>query len=85
MRMDPADSIITKMGGATHVARITGCSFAWVCKWAYPKERSGTGGTVPIAAARKLLEHATRSGIDLTPDEFLAEPTPAASRKRRAA
>lgn len=85
MRFDPADSIITKCGGATKVARITGRNVTRVFRWALSKEAGGTGGTVPTDAARKLLEHATRSGIDLTPDQFLAEPRPAASRKRRAA
>lgn len=84
MRMDPADSIIRKLGGYRTVARITGKHVTRVYSWTYPKEKGGTGGTIPMAVAIELLEHAQQAKLPLSAQDFLVQPGPAASRIREA-
>lgn len=76
MYMDPAYSIIAKLGGADAVAVATGKSRTRVYRWTYPVERGGTGGVIPTKSARRLLKHARTNRIALTEAEFLAEPSP---------
>lgn len=71
--LEPAKSVINKFGGAEAVAAITGKSLSRVYRWMYPPERGGTGGTIPHADARKLLDHAAAHQIPLNPAEFFGE------------
>lgn len=70
MHLEPAKSIIAKMGGPEAVARITGKSVSRVYRWMYDASRGGTNGEIPKLVARQLLEHARENGIALTADDF---------------
>lgn len=73
--LDPARSVIAKIG-IEKVAEVTGKHVSRVYRWMHPKERGGTGGVIPHAAAAALLSYARENGIPLTASEFL-EPHPA--------
>lgn len=74
--MDPAASIISKVGGPEMVARITGSHYTRVCRWRYPEgSRYGTGGVVPHAAAMKIIFWAKKRGKrGLGPSAFMKLP-----------
>lgn len=84
--MEPASSIIEKLGGEAVVRRITGTAFTAPYRWQHAKEKGGTGGTIPQKYHRLLLEHALAHNVQLTAADFLpvAEPK-ARPRKGRAA
>lgn len=69
--MEPAQSIIRKLGGPNAVAEITGVHRTRVSNWARPKESGGTGGTIPFKHVPTLLDAAKDKGIELSADEFL--------------
>jgi hypothetical protein len=69
--MDPASRIITKLGGAAKVAEITGLAFTAPYRWQHEKSRGGTGGLIPQAHHRTLLDYAHANGIELSVEEFL--------------
>ena len=73
--LNPAKSIIGKLGGPEPVASVTGRSLSRVYRWMYPAERGGTGGVIPQRYHRALLEAARAKGIPLSADDLL----PAAS------
>lgn len=70
--LEPAKSVIAKVGGPDVVARITGRNVTRVYRWMYPPERGGTGGVIPHDEARKLLDYAAQQQIALTPADFFA-------------
>lgn len=70
--LDPAKSVIATIGGVEKVASITGRSITRVYRWMYPKDRGGTGGVIPHAEARKLLEYAEAERLPLSPNDFFA-------------
>jgi len=76
MSLEPAKTIIGMLGGPERVAVITGRHVSRVYRWMYPAHRGGTGGVIPYAEARKLLEHAAANGINLQPAHFFAAPGP---------
>lgn len=67
---EPAKTIIAKCGGVDAVAKVTGRDVSRVYRWMYPRERGGSEGVIPHAEARKLLDHAAREGIQLSPADF---------------
>lgn len=69
--MEPASSIISKLGGDTAVAAITGVHRTRVANWKRSKDSGGTGGTIPFRHVPKLLEAAQRADIALTAGDFL--------------
>lgn len=68
--MTPAGKIIKKCGGAAATALLVGRTESAVHRWTYPKDRGGTGGTVPGRAQAKLLEAAARGEVDIRPEDF---------------
>jgi hypothetical protein len=72
MSLEPAKSIIGKLGGPEKVAEITGRHISRVYRWMYSAARGGTGGVIPHGEARKLLDYADANGIDLQPADFFA-------------
>jgi hypothetical protein len=74
--MDPATTIIRKLGGEAKVAAIVGMALSAPYRWQHEKSRGGTGGLIPQAHHRRLLDYAHTHGIVLTAEEFL---TPRAS------
>ena len=69
--MDPATAIIRKLGGEAKVAWIVGTALSAPYRWQYEKSRGGTGGSIPQAHHRALLDYAHAQGIALTAEEFL--------------
>lgn len=71
-QLEPARSVLAKIGGVDVAAKITGKHVSRVYRWTYPRERGGTGGVVPHDDATKLLDHAKQNDIDLRADDFFA-------------
>lgn len=69
--MEPARSIIAKLGGEAVVKMITGTAYTAPYRWQHPRSRGGTDGMIPQKYHRLLLEYANAHGIDLGPDPFL--------------
>jgi hypothetical protein len=69
--MDPASRIIRKLGGEAKVAGITGLSLTAPYRWQHEKSKGGTGGLIPQAHHRALLDYADAHGIALSAEEFL--------------
>jgi hypothetical protein len=74
--MEPAKSIIAKLGGEAKVAEITGTASTAPYRWQHSREKGGTGGRIPQKHINALLAYAREHGIALLPGEFFA-PTPA--------
>lgn len=75
--LEPAKSVIAKIG-IKQVSEVTGTHITRVYRWMYTKERGGTNGVIPNAAARALLAYAAEKGIDLSAADFFpSAPTPA--------
>jgi hypothetical protein len=70
--MEPAQTIIRKLGGPSAVAAVVGIHRTRVSSWQRSRASGGTGGRVPQDHIPVLLDHARRNGIALTADEFLA-------------
>lgn len=70
--MEPAKTIIKRLGGEAKVAEITGTAFTAPYRWQHPREKGGTGGTIPQKHHRTLIDYARANGIPLSTDEFLA-------------
>ena len=69
--MEPARTIIEALGGEATVARLTGTAYTAPYRWQYPKDRRGTGGTIPQKYHRLLLDYAEANGIHLRAEDFL--------------
>ncbi len=68
--LDPAKTVIAKLGGVEAVCSITGKHLSRVYRWMHPKEKGGTGGLIPTSEAPKLLEHAKVNNIKISADDF---------------
>lgn len=71
MGMEPAASIIGKLGGDTAVAAIAGVHRTRVANWKRPKEAGGTGGMIPFKHAKVLISAAKERGVTLSAEDFL--------------
>lgn len=69
--MEPAASIIDKLGGDTAVAAIAGVHRTRVANWKRGKDVGGTGGTIPFRHVPALLKAAQDKDIPLSADDFL--------------
>jgi hypothetical protein len=70
--LDPARSIIDRLGGAHAVAAMTGRHVTRVRRWTYPRERRGSDGVIPLPEAMKIIEQAPARGITgLTMEDFI--------------
>lgn len=81
INMDPAKTIIGKVGGVEIASRITGKHISRVYRWMYPPTRGGTGGVVPHSDAVKLLDHAKQHNIPLVAEDFIQAPAPASEKE----
>ncbi len=73
MTMEPANSIITYLGGAKAVSEIVEKHVSRVYRWTYPETvREGTGGLIPAREQRKLLEYCRDNDIELQPADFFS-------------
>lgn len=69
--MEPAHSIISKLGGDTAVASIAGVHRTRVANWKRPKASGGTGGAIPFKHVPALIAAAAERGIQLDANDFL--------------
>jgi hypothetical protein len=69
--MEPAASIIKKLGGEAVVAAVTGRADTAPYRWQYSREKGGTDGLIPQKYHLALLEYAGQHGIDLSAADFL--------------
>lgn len=77
--MEPAATIITRLGGEQKVSEITGRAYTAPYRWQQPVEKGGTGGLIPQRLHIKLLDYAAANGIALSPADFLpVHPQPSA-------
>ncbi|MFT5540289.1 MAG: aspartate carbamoyltransferase catalytic subunit [Alphaproteobacteria bacterium] len=75
--LDPAAHIIRKCGGPDAVADMVGIHPSNVHRWTYPKDKGGTGGSIPSRHHAKLIAAAAAQGVNLTPDDFFHHQTEA--------
>lgn len=68
---EPAKSIIARFGGETKIAAVLGIASTIPYAWQYPRDKKGTGGTIPQRYHLALLDHASENGIPLSPADFL--------------
>lgn len=71
--MEPARTIVRKLGGPAKVAELTGAASTAPYRWQYPREKGGTGGVIPQRHHRKLLDYARENRIELKAEDFLPE------------
>ena len=69
--MEPASTIIKKLGGEAAVAEVTASALSSPYRWQYPRNRGGTGGWIPQRHHRVLLAFARKRGVQLAAEEFL--------------
>lgn len=70
-KLEPAESIISKLGGPAVVASVVAVHRTRVSNWKRPKEKGGTGGLIPQQYHRLLLDHAEANSIELRAEDFL--------------
>lgn len=75
--MEPAHSIIQRLGGPAAVSARLGTSYTAPYRWQHPLEKGGTGGLIPQKHHRSLLALAAELGVELSADDFLAPLEPA--------
>jgi len=68
--MEPAASIIEKLGGPDAVAKATGTAYTAPYRWMAKEEKGGTGGRIPQKHWAALIELGKSNGVDLTPNDF---------------
>lgn len=68
--LEPARTVIAKLGGIQAVADALGVHFTRPFRWMLPKDRGGTGGTIPSKHHQRLLDWADQHGKDLEPADF---------------
>lgn len=68
--LDPARTIIERVGGVRAAAEATGKNRTRVYRWMRPKDVGGTDGLIPARYHRDLLDYARKNNLPLTPDDF---------------
>lgn len=76
--MEPASTIIKRLGGPPVVSKVTATAYTAPYRWQSPREKGGTGGTIPQRYHRALLDYARSRRIKLRAADFL----PARPRRR---
>lgn len=76
--LEPAASIVDRLGGFSAVAKLCNLHFTQVWRWTQPRSKKGTGGTIPQRHHLLLLAVAKKAGTPLAAADFLplADPTP---------
>lgn len=70
-RLEPAQTIISRLGGPAVVAKLVSVHRTRVSNWKRPREKGGTGGMIPQQYHRTLLDHAEQNDIPLAAEDFL--------------
>lgn len=69
--LEPAASIIARLGGEAKVSKITGTAYTAPYRWQYPKAIKGTGGLIPQRHHPALLGYARANDIPLSAADFI--------------
>lgn len=69
--MEPAATIIQRLGGASAVASLLDVARGRVYAWTWSKARGGTDGRIPQRYHAPLLREARARGLDGVTAEFL--------------
>lgn len=77
--MEPAITIITRLGGPTEVARTLGVHRTRVSNWKRGRAVGGTGGMIPQKHIPALLRLAETKGVPLAAADFLPPSIPASA------
>lgn len=72
--MEPAQTIVNKLGGPSVVAKIANVHRTRVSNWMRPKEAGGTGGVIPFKHVPSLLAAAKAKDVVLEVSDFLPRP-----------
>jgi hypothetical protein len=70
-RMEPARSIIKRLGGPAEVSKVTRRAYTAPYRWMAPIEKRGTGGLIPQKHHLALLAYAREKGVPLSAADFL--------------
>lgn len=83
--MEPARTIISRLGGNSKVAKICGVKRSTAWKWGQPKEKGGTGGIIPKDHASDIIEAGRRIGFDIPLSAFVpgTDPEPIQMKERK--
>lgn len=73
-RMEPAASIIKKLGGHVAVSTYLKTAKNAPYRWTYSKERGGTGGVIPHWHHDDLLKMAADLGIPMSRADLVEMP-----------
>lgn len=71
--MEPAKTIIERLGGEKNVAGVTGTALTSPYRWQHPVEKGGTGGRIPAKHIRTLLEYAAENNMPVKLEDFFAD------------
>lgn len=69
--MEPAKSIIDRLGGEAKVSEITGTAYTAPYRWQHSRAQGGTDGLIPQRHHPALLAYARQHGISLEAADFL--------------
>jgi hypothetical protein len=69
--MEPARTIIEKLGGEAAVSKITGTAYTAPYRWQQPRSKGGTDGRIPQKHIPGLLAYARDHQIPVTAADFL--------------
>ena len=70
-KLEPAHSIVTRLGGVPAVSEFCGVHVTRVYSWMRSKDSGGTGGIVPQRHHVALLDMARKFSVPLTAGDFL--------------
>lgn len=70
--MDPAYTVIEKLGGKSTVAEQLGLSKAQMTRWCAPADAGGTGGVIPQKYWAQLMQMARLQRVRITLKELAA-------------
>ena len=68
--MSPAQKVITRFGGVSEMARLTGIRANAIYKWTYGKDKGGTGGLIPGQNIPVIVDAAKTHEIPLDLADF---------------
>ena len=77
--MEPAQTIISLLGGPKAVSSAVGVHRTRVSNWKRPKAAGGTDGLIPQRHHRTLLDLAESKDVPLCADDFLPAKVDAAA------
>ena len=69
--MEPARTIIARLGGPGAICSALRLAYTAPYRWTYAREKGGTGGLIPQRHHRALLQMARGLGVPLDPADFL--------------